>query len=611
MMRPNQTYLEHFSDLFQAHERDHVSIGLYAAVSVIAEQNGLKACLENVFGPKRTKSILDYAMYAVSCQSSVSPYSAKMARNQVFSDRNYPDSYWSVFFDRQITKEEMDRFKELWVLQCTRNGISTGYVSWDGSSKDGNRKDAEEANPGKTTLGTGGSQYGILYGVAPDGTPVTYDVYDGNVPDHAAIKTVVQFLEKWGISVAGAIIDRGLDDLNSLEDLLTIADDVVVRLKENTAGFKNAVMEKGEEVRKCKSSLRIPHERLFGDSVKSAFFNNCDPEEWVHLFYDFQSGGESAFALLDEIDGAIEDIREKAEEYIEYEKKWEKDKAKKKEKKPFSVTIPAKLKNVLTLKGTTPYDIEAVKNEEEIRREVLDKGLYAIGTHSEMTAERANHLYKLREVTEKCVDLISTLPEFDRIPAKSEKSMQSRMFIAFIAAIITTEIARASREAAGVKHSADPQNDIAVTIDRLLSVAMTPLSDGTYGLQHRSISGMMPIFEKLNVEKEYLETVARKYNQEMQKKKEKQEDKKIKEKRRKDTSDKRAGQSENSEETETSKSSERPRGRPPKNKEESEEKPRRPRGRPPKARDRVEEQKPKRPRGRPPKAKPISDSAAT
>ena len=182
-MRPNQTYLEHFSDLFQAHKRDHVSIGLYASVSVIAEQNGLKACLENVFGPKRTKSILDYAMYAVSCQSSVSPYSAKMARNRIFSDKMYPDSYWSVFFDRKITKEEMDRFKELWVLQCTRNGISTGYVSWDGSSKDGNRKDAEEANPGKTTLGTGGSQYGILYGVAPDGMPVTYDVYDGNVPD--------------------------------------------------------------------------------------------------------------------------------------------------------------------------------------------------------------------------------------------------------------------------------------------------------------------------------------------------------------------------------------------------------------------------------------------
>lgn len=271
-------------------------------------------------------------------------------------------------------------------------------------------------------------------------------------------------------------------------------------------------------------------------------------------------------------------------------RKWEKNKAKK--KKPFSVTIPAKLKNVLTLKGTTPYDIEAVKNEEAIRREVLGKGLYAIGTHSEMTAERANHLYKLRDVTEKCVDLISTLPEFDRIPSKSDKSMQSRMFIAFIAAIITTEIARALREAAEEKHSAGPPNDIAVTIDRLLSVAMTPLSDGTYGLQHQSISGMMPIFEKLNVEKEYLETVARKYNQEMQKKKEKQEDKKIKEKRRKDTSDKRAGQSENSEETETSKSPERPRGRPPKNKEESEEKPR-------------------RPRGRPPKAKPISDSDAT
>ena len=613
MMRPNQTYLKHFSDLFQTHTgmsplQDHVSIGLYAAISVIVDKNGLKSCLEKVFGDKRTKSILDYAMYAISCHSNVSEhFSAKMELNQVFSGRIYQDSYWSAFFDEKITKKEIDRFKELWVLQCVENGINIGYTSWDGSNNDCDSKDVEDANQGKAKSGTSGNIYGYMYCVAQDGTPITYDVHDGATPDNVAIKKLIQSLKNIGISIPGAIIDRGFDDLKCLKELLTIVDDYVVKLKENTIGFKNAVKAKGDEVRKFNSSMRIPHERLFGTSTKSAFFNNSDSEEWVHIFYDFQNGGERAFTLFDEIDGTIEDIKKKAKDYIEYEKKWEEDKAKKKEvkeKKPFSVSIPAKLKNYLTLKGTTPQDIEVVKNDDAINQEIWGKGLYAIGTHSKMTAEQANSLYKLRDVIEKLFDIIKTLLGFKRIRTKSDKSMQSRMFIAFIAAIIYAGIAKASKEVAKEKHSTSPKYDTTVTIDQLLSVAMILLSNGTYGLQYKSIPRIMQIFKKLNADKDILETVIEKYNLELQKTKKKQEKKK-KEKSKEDSSDKCDGKSKESAENAAPNPPKRPRGRPPKNKEEVEEKPKRPRGRPPKPRDPMEEQKPKRPRGRPPKPKII------
>jgi len=178
------------------------------------------------------------------------------------------------------------------------------------------------------------------------------------------------------------------------------------------------------------------------------------------------------------------------------------------------------------------------------------------------------------------------------------------MFIAFIAAIIYAGIAKASKEVAKEKHSTSPKYDTTVTIDQLLSVAMVLLSNGTYGLQYKSIPRIMQIFKKLNADKDILETVIEKYNLELQKTKKKQEKKK-KEKSKEDSSDKCDGKSKESAENAVPNPPKRPRGRPPKNKEEVEEKPKRPRGRPPKPRDPMEEQKPKRPRGRPPKPKII------
>ena len=613
MMSPNQTYMKHFSDAYQSYTgmlplSDHVSIGLYAATSAIVTKTGLRSCLEKVFGKKRTNSILDYAMYAISCHSNVSEhYSAKMELIHVFSDRIYKDSYWSSFFDKKIQRKEIERFKELWVLQCVEKGVTIGYSSWDGSNNDCDSKGVEEANQGKAKSGTSGNIYGYMYCVAQDGTPITYSVHDGSTPDNVAIKKMIQSLKNVGITIPGAIIDRGFDDLKCLKELLTIVDDYVVKLKENTIGFKNAAKEKGEEVRKFKSSLRIPNERLFGDTIKSVLFNKSDSEDWVHIFYDFQNGGERAFALLDEIDGAIEDIKKKTRDYIEYEKKWEEEKVsskqkEEKEKKPFSVSVPAKLKGYIEIKGTKPGDIEIIRNDEKINREVWGKGLYAVGTHSEMSAEKANGLYKLRDNIEKLFDIIKTLLGFDRIRTESAESMESRMFIVFIATIIYTELANASKAVAKEKRSTNPKYDTTATIDQLISVAMILLSNGTYGLQYKSMPRIQQIFKKLNAEKDILETVVEDYNLDLQKRKKKQK-KESKEKAdsSKDT-DNKAKETSNTKEDNLPK---RPRGRPPKNKDKTEEKPKRPRGRPPKPRDPLDEQKPKRPRGRPPKPKSL------
>ncbi|MBQ9010268.1 MAG: hypothetical protein IJ088_13205 [Clostridia bacterium] len=154
--------------------------------------------------------------------------------------------------------------------------------------------------------------------------------------------------------------------------------------------------------------------------------------------------------MLDEIGEAVENIEKKVRDYIAYEKKREEEKAASKqgeepEKKAFSV-VPAKLKGFLEVKGSTPGALEVVKNEEAINREIWGKGLYAIGTHSKMSAAEANRLFKLREPVEKNFDIIKALPGTDRV--RDESAVLGRMFVAFISAIIYTELANALEEVA-------------------------------------------------------------------------------------------------------------------------------------------------------------------
>ena len=615
MMIPNNEYMKHFSDEFSSYTGmsalpDHVSIGLYAAVSTIVDKTGLKLCLEKVFGEKRTNSILDYAMYAIACHSNVSEhYSARMELIQVFSDKIYQDSYWSEFFKNRLKIKEIERFKELWVLKCVERGVTAGYTSWDGSNNDCDSKDVEEASQGKSKSGTSGDIYGYMYCVGQDGTPITYKVHDGATPDSVAIKNLIQFVRNLGVDIPGAILDRGFDDEKTLLELLTIVSDYVIKLKENTAGFKNAYNEKGKELRGFNSSLRIPQERLFGTTTKSVLFNNSALEEWVHLFYDYDNGGERAFALLDSIDGAVEDLQKKVSDYIDYEKKWdeehssEKSKKKKKDekKKSFSISVPDKYKKYITIKGTTPQTTEIIKNDDVITAELCSKGMYAIATHKKMDAMNADILYKLRDIIEKLFDIIKTLLGFRRIRTETTDSLESRMLIAFVAAIIYTELSKASKTVAREKHSTNPKYDTTATIDQLLSISMILLTNGTYGLQHKSISKVAKIFKNLDAPNDVLEMVVEGINLKQQKEKQKQLKQKEKKAAKQKESAEKSGElsPEGKTEEEPVKN---PRGRPPKPKEPGTEVPKNPRGRPPKPKEPGTEV-PKNPRGRPPKPK--------
>ena len=632
MMFPNNQYMKSFPHEFEQYTGmsslvDRLSIGLFAAVSTIIDDIGLRSCLESVFGVKRTNSILDYAMYLMSYHSNASEhFEYRMEEQLLFSERTYSDSFWSAFFSK-LKLKEIKQFKTIWAKKCAERKINMGYASWDGSNDDCDSKKTEYAHSGKAKSGTSGKIFGFMYCVAEDGTPITYDVYDGSEPDSNEIKNMISFLKPLGIGIEGAIIDRGFDSQECLDQLLLLVDDYVVKLKERTEGFKYAAKEKGDDIRSLNRKLRIPHKRIIGTTVNSKFFSNSRQKEWVHIYYDFENGGERAFTLLDEVDGAIDDIKKYVAAYSEYEAKWEEEHKEKKDskkkskkddvKKAFSPSVPAKVSQYIKIKGNTPQTFEIEVDDKKLDADLGIKGIYAIGTHKEMSAEKALCYYQLRDHIEKVFDTIKTMLGFRRVRTETTDSLESRMLVAFVATIIVAELERASKEIAKEKHSSNPKFDTCMTIDHLLAVHMSLLSNSTYGLQRKSLAKVRDVYKKLNAPDDVLEKTVEAANARFQKKRKKERERqkqktsKSSHTKQKSTADQTTDTNENTSTNQNTnaqdpepKKAKRPRGRPRKMKDPNEEaKPKRPRGRPRKATDPNEENRPKRPRGRPRKVR--------
>ena len=119
-MYPNDNYKELFPDgynecLGPKLSPSWQSIGLYTVLKAIAGRLPLYDCLYQAFGKEDTDLILDYAMYCIAYESSVSQHFEKeMADKALFSEKLRSDSYLSDFFKNNLAQEKIDLFLDLW-----------------------------------------------------------------------------------------------------------------------------------------------------------------------------------------------------------------------------------------------------------------------------------------------------------------------------------------------------------------------------------------------------------------------------------------------------------------------------------------------------------------
>lgn len=491
-MHPNDNYKLKYPAFWESETRKPVlagnkKIGLYAVVRRIVKDQGIYDDLVGTFGEDRTNAILDYAMFMIGTHSdSTDQYEAYVKDRANFSRCERSDSWFSEFFEKEITTAEAMKFKNAWAMKCKEKGMESVYLCIDGSNNDCSAEQVEFAEKGAAKSHKNVNIVSYMYAVSEiDGTPITYAEYRGGEVDSKGIKEVLTFLSAFGISVKGAIIDKGFCTKGVTDYLEENGIEYVLMLVSGTSG-KTAMMNKYAKDLRWQVGSYIRGTDYFGVTDHFPIFGTSDHDSYIHLFFDWKNGGERAMSLIGKV-------------YAAYD---EAVKAVDAGKPPH---IPAKYGDYLKavkLKGRGKrYRIDM--DYEKLQASVDTKGFSAIATSEEMSAEEANQKYLNRMNSEVCYKFIKSHLGLSVTRVHENAGVRSKFFECFIASIIRGEILKAA-EGAGISTN--------VALRELSLLEMRLLPGDTYTYIHTENQRQINLLGALHMDVKELDEIVQKEN---------------------------------------------------------------------------------------------------
>jgi len=425
-MIPNSNFKEFHKDLWiQIYgEKDYtpsrilVNAGMYASTLSIVSKSGLYDILIDTIGTIPANGTIDYSMYQMMTKSNVAmTYKEHMDRYVQFSPNTYSDTWWSNFFRTKISDNNRERFLSEWLDKCKENGIESVYLSVDGSNNDCNAQKCELAEPGKAKSGNKDSNViGSITAVdAETGLPIYYSVFNGGMVDSKSIIKVIMTLKNHKINVKGIILDKGLSFNNVLDE---IGDDYdyILMLRSDTYGHMEMLEKYLDEIR-WNVNYAICDKALFGIEKKQKLFKNNDREAYVNLFFDGMNACERSETLIMNVLKAKNELQRKIDS------------------KEQNIQIPQNLKKYLSFEivdGMT----KVVCDYEQWQRDVDAKGYYSIASSTSIGPSETYRRYHLRDASETGYAILKTQLGEHVIRTHSTDSIETKMFVGFIASII-------------------------------------------------------------------------------------------------------------------------------------------------------------------------------
>jgi len=425
-MIPNSNFKEFHKDLWIQFygEKDYVpsrilvNAGLYASTLSIVSKSGLYDILIDTIGTIPANGTIDYSMYQMMSKSNVAmTYKEHMDRYVQFSPNTYSDTWWSNFFRTKISDNNRELFLSKWLLKCKENGTESVYLSIDGSNMDCNAQKCELAEPGKAKSGnTDSNLIGTITAVdAETGLPIYYSVFNGGKVDSKSIIKVIKTLKNHKITVKGIILDRGLCFNNVLDE---IGDeyDYILMLHSDTYGHLEMLEKYLDEIR-WNVSYAICDKALFGIEKKQKLFKSNDREAYVSLFFDGMNASERSETLIMKVLKARKELQCKIDSNEQ------------------NIQVPENLKQYISLEivdGT----VKVVCDYEKWQRDIDVKGYYSIASTTSIGPSETYRRYHLRDASETGYAILKTQLGEHVIRTHSTDSIETKMFVGFIASII-------------------------------------------------------------------------------------------------------------------------------------------------------------------------------
>ena len=435
-MHPNENFKFLYPELWASFygtetlKPHELHVGLYGLFLAAAWRTKLYPLLQADLGPLNANAILDYAMFSVRHRSDSTDLMAdEMAEQLMFSDKLKSDSWYSDFFENQLSSDLIHKFRIDWLNQCKTNDCSEAWLCIDGSNNDCVVSGSNIAEPGKAKSHKAINIYSYMWAVSSkDGRPITWFLNNGGKVDAKAFEKMIRFLKTADIEVQGVILDRGFADENVLKLIRQLGLRYVVMLKTSELAYKTLLEKYGNDIRW--NVARVINDKcIFGCAERTKVFAKGDEQACVGLFYDGIRGGRQAYDDIVQAFKALKDVKEQIASGKQLSK----------------IKVPAGMRSYIQLSGTETTPAAELCTE-KLQASVDGRGFNAIASSDDLSASRISEIYDYRDVSEKQFSILKSQLGADVTRVHDDQPIEAKLAVSFIAAIIRTEIELTCRQ---------------------------------------------------------------------------------------------------------------------------------------------------------------------
>ena len=330
-----------------------------------------------------------------------------------------------------ITDEQIASFMR---LQAKRR-IEEEYWAYDSSTISSYSETLRQVQWGRNKENDKLPQINLLLVFGEkSGLPFYYRKLAGNIPDVLTVKHLLEDMDILGFGKTKFVMDRGFYSEENINGLFREHVKFLVGARLSLAFIRRHLENAYEDIRcfanydegTATSGHTVTAEWDYaqkrpykGDTLEGK------RRIYIHLYYSIEKGADDEQAFDKRIASLYDELRS-GRLVEEHRKSYDR---------------------FFTVKETPVRGRKLFPKEDAIREARRNLGYFALITNEKMDAHTALHLYRMKDVIEKAFGNIKERLNMRRLLAKSEKSLDGKLFVAFIALILVSCLNHRMKEA--------------------------------------------------------------------------------------------------------------------------------------------------------------------
>ena len=497
-MIPNDKFILYYPDLVKIDNpskefSDTLSVGAFSLIDKVLKDTGIDNLLNEIFEEKACliKDLIAYMIIKESCEYEYFEYYER--KSLTFTNKVYSDSTVSALLKDKISNRDINTFIDAW--NKINSNISDVYVNMDGTnfsvrsdydglSEYGHAKDDDDLPQVNLTYVTS----------CTNNRPLTYELYPGSINDSKEAKRIVSIIEKYKYQNIGFILDRVYFSKDFVKDLYNAGYFFIMAVKDNLEFINDLKNKYRIQLSKGINNYLDEYE-VSGISERVNISKDKKDKVYVyaHLFFN----EKLMVSLKSELLNTVALYEKELNELVKDNK-------------------------LLTSKDLIKYDkyfkfsynpsgyMMFYKKDEKKIQDLLDSyGYFAIISSKDLAPLEVLKIYRDRDGIEKIFRALKSSLSFKHVGVMSKSSLESKVFLTFIASIVRNEIAYKRYD---LKLEERKNLTVPIIIKQLESIEAAISTNNIYSRRYAFTKNQRKILDLFNIKEKDIDLLITNFN---------------------------------------------------------------------------------------------------